>query len=66
MKTEFKKKHRSKSYGLNKIDTRILAISFVFWANLRPKMATVKENTSNGPQEPIFIFLKSVEPGEPD
>ena len=39
VKTELKNMHRIKCYGQNEIGCRILAISFVFLALLRPKMA---------------------------
>ena len=32
VKAELKNMHRFKSYGQNKIDYEIMAISFVFWA----------------------------------
>ena len=38
VKTELKNMHRIKSYGQNKIGCEILAISFVFWRVLWPKM----------------------------
>ena len=39
MKMELKNMHRIKSYSQKKIRCEILAISFVFWPILRPKMA---------------------------
>ena len=48
--------HRIKSYGQNKIQSHIMAISFVFLPYFCPKMATPEEALPNGPQSSSLYF----------
>ena len=56
VKAELKNMHRFKSYGQNKIDYEIMAISFVFWAYFGPKMTTLEEALPMGPQRSSLCF----------
>ena len=56
VKTELKNMHRIKSYGQNKIGCEILAISFVFWPILRPKMAFPEAALPMGSQSSSLYF----------
>ena len=56
VKVEMKNMHRFNSYGQNKIDYEIMAISFVFRPYFEPKMTTLKEALSKGPQRSSLCF----------
>ena len=48
--------HRFKSYGQNKMNSEIMAISFVFWPYFGPKMTTPKEALPMVLREHLYIF----------
>ena len=56
VKAELKNLHRFKSYGQNKIDSEIMAISFVFSPHFCPKLTTLGEALPMGPQTSSLCF----------
>ena len=55
-KAELKNLHRFKSYGQNKINSEIMAISFVFSPHFCPKLTTLEEALPMGPQTSSLCF----------
>ena len=50
LKANLKNTHRFKSYGQNKINSKIMAISLVFWPYFGRKKTTLKEALPMSPQ----------------
>ena len=48
--------HPIKSYGQIKIDSEIMAVSFVFLPNFGPKFAPLEQALSKGPQSLSLCF----------
>ena len=55
-KTELKKMHPIKSYGQIKIDSKIMAVSFVFSRHFDPKFAPLEQALPRGPQSSSLCF----------
>ena len=55
-KTELKKLHQVKSYSQIKIDSEIMAISFVFWPRFDTKLSRLGQALPRGPQSSSLCF----------
>ena len=55
-KTELKKMHLVKSYGHIKIDSDIMAVSFVFLPHFGPKLTPLGQALPRGPQSSSLCF----------
>ena len=55
-KTELKKLHQVKSYSQIKIDSEIMAISFVFWPLFDTKLTRLGQALPRGPQSSSLCF----------